>query len=502
MPAAPQLEVATRARTALQRVGLSRPVRLAVDDGLIAAGITSVLDYGCGRGGDVARLVRAGIRCVGWDPYHRPNGMLSRSHIVNLGYVVNVIEDPQERQLTLRRAWSLTRDVLIVSARLTSDSRDLEGVPFRDGVRTSTGTFQKLFAQDELRAWIDSSLGVRSAAAAPGVFFVFRHAALEQAWLLRRVRRTQRLAPVSRELLAQHEELLRPLIDFVSERGRLPRALELDAGPAIEREFGTIRNAFAVVRRVTGTEPWDRVRDARSQDLLVFLALSRFDKRARPKDLPDDIRNDIRDLFGSHAAACRQADRLLFELANQQRVRAAAAASHVGKRLPNALYLHADALAHLPPILRVLDGAARRLIGDVEASTVVKLHLDRPAVSYLEYPAFDSDPHPALRSGYIVALDRLRCDFRDYGRHANPPILHRKELLLAAEDPRHRRFATLTRQEERARLYEQPEAIGTQAAWQQLLDERGLRYAGHRLVRASTRTGHRPTEPAPPLSSG
>lgn len=458
-------------------------MRLAVDDGLILAGQTSLLDYGCGRGGDVTRLSRAGVQCAGWDPHHRPDGSLEPSDVVNLGYVVNVIEDPNERKATVRRAWSLARSVLIVSARLTSDSRDLEGVPFRDGLRTSTGTFQKLYTQDELRAWIDSTLGVRSAAAAPGVFLVFRHPALEQTWLLRRVRRLRRLAPISRELLVQHEALLRPLVEFVSERGRLPRALELPTGADIENEFGTLRNAFSVIRRVSGTEPWDRVRDARSQDLLVFLALSRFDKRPRPKDLPEVVRYDIRDLFGSYVAACRQADRLLFELANQDRVRAAAAASKVGKRLPTALYLHADALAELPPILRVLDGAARRLIGDVEASTVVKLHLDRPAVSYLEYPEFDKMPHPALRSGYLVALDRLRCDFRDYSSHDNPPILHRKELLLAGGDPRYERFAALTRQEQRAGLYERPAAIGTRRAWEGLLEARGLRYSGHRLVR-------------------
>lgn len=484
MPAAAPPEVATRARTALRRVELSRPVRLALDDHLIDGPSTSVLDYGCGRGGDVERLSRAGIQCEGWDPQHRPNGLLAPSDVVNLGYVVNVIEDPQERQATLRKAWDLARLVLLVSGRLGAESPDLEGVPFRDGLRTSTGTFQKLYAQDELRGWIDSTLGVKSTAAAPGVFYVFRHPALEQEWLLRRVGRGRRRAPISRELLARHESLLRPLLDFFAERGRLPRGSELVDRAAIEREFGTLRNAFAVVRRVTGTDPWDRLRDGRAKDLLVFLALTRFDKRPRPKDLPEEIRYDIRGLFGSHAAACRQADRLLFELSNQDRVRAAAAASTVGKRLPSALYLHADAVSELPPILRVLDGAARRLIGDGETSTVVKLHLDRPAVSYLEYPDFDKAPHPALRSGYLVKLDRLHCDFRDYSRHANPPILHRKELLLATDDPRRKRFVALTRQEERAGLYEKPAEIGTQRAWQRLLDAKGLRYAGHRLVRS------------------
>lgn len=431
----------------------------------------------------MARLARAGIECRGWDPHHRPDTPLSPSDVVNLGYVVNVIEDLPERETALRRAWSLTGEVLLVSARLTGESGDLEGERFRDGVRTSVGSFQKLYRQDDLRSWIDATLRVRSTAAAPGVFLVFRHPALEQAWLLRRVRRSQRLAPISRELLAQHEDLLTPLVEFVSERGRLPRDSELDSSAEIEREFGSLRNAFSVVRRVTGTEQWDRVRDARSQDLLVFLALSRFDGRPRPKDLPEEIRHDVRGLFGSHAAACRQADRLLLELANQDRIRAAVGASLVGKRLPNALYLHSDAVGRLPPILRVLDGAGRRLIGDADNSTVIKLHLDRPAVSYLEYPDFDTAPHPTLRSGYLVTLDRLRCDFRDYSCHANPPILHRKELLLAEDDHRHRRFAALTRQEERAGLYATPETIGRQAGWQSLLAARGFHYAGHRLVR-------------------
>jgi DNA phosphorothioation-associated putative methyltransferase len=464
---------------------MSRPMRIAVEDGLIEAGDTSVLDYGCGRGGDVARLERAGVDCVGWDPHHRPDTPLAVRDVVNLGYVVNVIEEPAERVATLRHAWSLARAVLIVSARLTAETTDLEGVPFRDGVRTAAGTFQKLYRQDELRAWIDMSLGVRSAAAAPGVFMVFRHPALEQRWFYRRVRRSQRLAPISSKLIEQHEGLLRPLIAFVTDRGRLPRREELEAASDIEREFGTVRNAFAVVRRVTGTEQWDRVRDARSRDLLVLLALARFDKRPRPKDLPPEIRYDIRDLFGSYASACRQADRLLFELANQDRVRSAASASAVGKRLPTALYLHSDAVGMLPPILRVLEGAARRLVGTMDASTVVKLHLDRPAVSFLEYPRFDRDPHPALTSGYIVALDRLRCDFRDYSTHLNPPILHRKELLLAPDDPRHKRFSALTRQEQRAGLYAKPEGIGRRRGWDARVRASGLGYSGHCLVRMS-----------------
>jgi DNA phosphorothioation-associated putative methyltransferase len=105
-------------------------------------------------------------------------------------------------------------------------------------------------------------------------------------------------------------------------------------------------------------------------------------------------------------------------------------------------------------------------------------------VSYLEYPDFDKKAHPALRSGYLVSLDSLRCDFRDYSAHRNPPILHRKELLLAADDPRRERFARLTKQEERAGLFASPSSIGTERGWETALSRKGLRVAGHRLLRA------------------
>lgn len=480
---------AVRARTALARVALSRPMRLAVDDGLIAPEATTVLDYGCGLGGDVERLTAAGVRCNGWDPFHCPDGNLEPSDVVNLGYVVNVIEELEEREETLRRAWAFARCALIVSARLEGESAvPQEEKPFGDGFRTTIGSFQKLYGQGELRTWIDATLQARAVAAAPGVFIVFRHPALEQEWRLRRVRHSRRAAPLSRELLARHDDLIRPLVQFVADRGRLPRGDELANSQEIEEKFGTLRRAFAVVRRVSGDERWDRIRDERSQDLLVFVALSRFDGTLRPKDLPEEIRLDVRDLFGSHAAAFRQADRLLGELANAKRVRAAALASSAGKRAMDALYVHMDALTVLPPILRILEGAARRLIGAVVRKTLVKLHLDQPAVSYLEFPDFDSVPHPELQRGFVVRLDRLRCDVRDYSDGADRPILHRKELFLADTDPRRNRFAALTRQEEAAGLYDLATPIGTRRGWERLLAERRLGYRGHRLVRVGATT--------------
>lgn len=473
---------AARGRTALGRTALSRPIARALEDGLIAE-TTSVFDYGCGRGDDLRRLMRLGIRCRGYDLNHRPDAPRAPAHVVNLGFVVNVIEDPAERANTLRAAWALTQHVLVVAARLTSETRDLEGTAHRDGLLTSTGTFQKLFSQQELRAWIEHALQRTTVAAAPGIFYVFREPVLEQALLARRVRRTAVRPRISQTLFDQHEPLLRRLMGFYAERGRLPRPAETADHAELTREFVSPRAAFAVIRRLTGDEPWDRVRDGRAADLLVYLALARFGKRLKPSELPDELRYDIRDLFGNHKAACEQADRLLFAIAEADRIKAACAAAPTGKRLPTALYLHVDAVGHLAPVLRVIEGTARALVGEIDEATLVKIHTDRPAISYLAYPDFDRDPHPALQSGYIVRLDALRVDHRDYTGHANPPILHRKESFLAADDPRRSKFARLTRQEERAGLFAEPSRIGNRQGWATLLRSHGLAFSGHRLVK-------------------
>ena len=472
--------VVERHRTALTRVALSRPVDRAVQDGLISSE-TSVLDYGCGRGGDVDRLGRMGIACTGYDPVFRPIDDLHSAAVVNLGYVVNVIEDPFERQRTLRQAWSLAEGVLIVSGRLEGEARDLAGKTCGDGVLTTTGTFQKFYQQDELRLWIQRTLDASAVAAAPGVFYVFRDTAVEQAFLLTRVRRSVSRPRVSRELFERHNELLTGLIGFVEERGRLPRAGEWDREADVREALGSLRQAFLIVKRSTGEERWDRIRIRRSEDLLVFLALSRFGRRPRFGELPEELRHDLRDLFGSYKAACEQADRLLFAVAETHRVLAAVQAAPTGKRTPTALYVHVSAVERLAPILRVREGCARALLGTVQETTLIKFHLDRAAISYLEYPRFDLDAHPVLRSGYIVRLDDLHADHRDYAGHNNPPVLHRKELFVAEDYPLRERFARLTRQEVKAGLYATPERIGTRKGWEKVLAIRGVRISGHRL---------------------
>lgn len=481
-----QSDLEARGRTALTRVALSRPVQRAIDDGIIDAS-TSVFDYGCGQGGDIRRLARSGFKVAGWDPVHAPTAIKEPSEVVNLGFVLNVIDTAAERAIVVRDAWRLTKQVLIVSARLTDEAHRLEGTAEGDGVRTASGTFQKFFTQEELKAWLEQTVGQAAVAGAPGVMYLFREAALEQAYFARRVRRIVRRAPISRELFEKHTDLLAGLTQYFTEHGRLPRAGELVDEADLRDIFGTAKAAWAVIRRVTGDEPWDRIRNDRSADLLVYLALARFGRRPRLSQLEPSLQTDLRDLFGSYKAACAQGDRLLFAVGDPDRVAAAARSSSIGKCLPSAFYVHVDALDELVPVLRVYEGTARALVGQVDEATIVKLHLDRPAVSYLSYPDFDTDPHPALDSGYIVRLDRLTVEHRNYSGHRNPPVLHRKELFLLPEDQRRARYARLTRQEERAGLFARPSRIGLRDGWRGELAQLGLTHRGHRLVRETQR---------------
>ena len=104
----PILKIA-RHRTAMVRDDLSKQVKLLLQYNLLKPG-RSFFDYGCGHGNDIQNLKSLGFEAAGWDPTHRTHEALVEADVVNLGYVLNVIEDPAERVEALARAWSLRRN--------------------------------------------------------------------------------------------------------------------------------------------------------------------------------------------------------------------------------------------------------------------------------------------------------------------------------------------------------------------------------------------------------
>ena len=472
-----------RHRTAMRRDQLSRPIRLALAHELLTNDRT-FFDYGCGRGDDIRRLASEGINADGWDPAHRPDARLQPADVVNLGYVVNVIEDPREREETLRRSWSLARRVLVVAARLVDERDSAHVAPLHDGWITRRGTFQKFFEHEELGSWIRSVLDLDPVAASLGVYYIFREPHERELYLASRFRRPIALPRARRSDadFQEHRTALEPLIQFVSERGRLPDRSELDTSDEIEAIFGSLKRAFRVVTLVTDADDWDRVRRERAVDLLVHLALARFHGRPRWSDVPDAMQRDIRAFFSSYKAACARADDLLFATGNRDAIDMAIWVATVGKATPSAIYVHTSALHGLPALLRVYEGCARALVGSVEGTTLVKLSRAEPQVSYLQYPDFDADPHPALKRSVVCDLRRLHVSIRDFSERPNPPILHRKELFIADDHPKRDMFARLTEAEERRGLYMDAARIGTRAGWDAVCDEAGVELRGHRVI--------------------
>lgn len=279
--------VIARHKTAIRRRDFSRPVKCALRDGLIDSG-AGVFDYGCGHGEDVKLLRAQSVTCDGWDPVFRPDTPLTEADIVNIGYVINVIEDPTERSAALRQAWQLCQRVLVVAAQLKVAGRGKTFVEFGDGIVTGRGTFQKLYEQAELKQYLEGELGTEPIAAGLGVFYLFKDEAARQQLLASRYHR-RAIAPrqrVSEALFEKHRELLERFMAAIAELGRVPEVDEFADSSELVNHFGSAKRAFAVVRRVTGADEWDTIGRRRTEDLLIYLALARFRSRPPISKLP------------------------------------------------------------------------------------------------------------------------------------------------------------------------------------------------------------------------
>ncbi len=476
-----------RHKTAIRRGDYSRPVKALLRDSLLGDGV-SFFDYGCGRGEDVELLTARGFTCGSWDPAFRPDSPKSEADVVNLGYVINVIEDPDERAATVRQAWELARQLLVVSAQVLVAGRGKAPVEFGDGVLTCRGTFQKFFEQDELKAFVEAQIQTEAIPAGIGVIYAFKDEGRRQQFLSNRFRRREVLPRKKRVADAQFQEnreLLEALMAAVASYGRLPEPDEFPLTEEVAERFGSLKRAFAVVRQITGGDEWEQIAKRRAEDMLVYLALARFRGRPAISLLPRTLQLDVKAFFGAYTKACSQADELLFQAGKSDLIDAACKRSPVGKLLPDALYVHREALDNLEPVLRVYEGCGRAYIGEVEGANVVKIHRYSGKVSYLVYPGFEKNPHPALVRSVKLNMRTRQLECHEFGQGGNPPILHRKESFLHDAHPLREKFAKLTAQEEKVGLLEDTATIGTLEGWKTRLGEKGYALRGHKLVRAA-----------------
>jgi hypothetical protein len=85
------------------------------------------------------------------------------------------------------------------------------------------------------------------------------------------------------------------------------------------------------------------------------------------------------------------------------------------------------------------------------------------------YENFFNNPFPTLQRSCVVDVVSGRVKQRYYDVSKNPPILHRKELLLPSDHPEVPRFAALTQQLETLGLFRDSRRIGFAQQWQKRL---------------------------------
>lgn len=448
-----------RHRTAISRTDLSKPIREALAIGVLAEGHT-VFDYGCGLGNDAAHLRAMGYTVAAWDPAYFPKEPKLPAEFVNLGYVLNVIEDPAERVDVLLDAWAFTERVLVVSTLIEGNELYNSVREHSDGILTKRNTFQKYFSPAEIQGLIESALDAEAHPISTGIYAVFRDARDAQAFLSARSRRhidweqlSRRLGfmrraprPGAVDVYLQNQELLDEFWTLAIDLGRLPQAGEFQREQELRERIGTHKKALRIFTDRFGTDTYEAARRQRRDDLLVYLALANFRKPIPLKHLGDRLRNDLESHFGSYKQAQTLGLQLLLSLKDSDTLIAAIRSADVGwfDEAEAHYSVHRSVVETLPAPLRVFVDCGCRLYGSYRDADIIKIHARSHKVTLLNYHDFDSEPLPSLKTRIKIDLARLQVQVFEYAEAAQEQRLFFKERFLPANHPNQGRMAAVS----------------------------------------------------------
>ncbi len=445
----------SRHLTALNRTSLSAPMQTLGRYGYLNDQL-QIFDYGCGYGSDITALQTEGIAVNGWDPYYAPDNEKKKSDIVNLGFVINVIEDFEERVDALNNAWALAKKLLVVSVMLENLNRGL-GQTFGDGYISTRNTFQKYFSQNEIIEFIREVLDVEPIAVAPGIIYAFRDKELEQDFQLKRYSRNRyrsslksiqiSLAPrvTQKEKLqrfyAKHSELLSELWALWLELGRRPLEGEVKELAPIIDLFGSLKKGLNFLERLNGSDEIKKSLEARLEDLKVYFSLGIFEQRSPYKVVNPKIRNDIKFFFGAIRNAKNDAAELLYKIADSDLIEQACkqAREHGLGWLEEgeSLQLHSSMIEQLPAVLRVYIGCASAMYGDYKNADLVKIHMNSGKLTLMNFDDFEGKALPRMLERVKIKFREQDIEYFDYVDEYEPPYLYYKSRYINEEFPKY-----------------------------------------------------------------
>lgn len=497
-----------RHRTAIVRHELSAPMKTLVKHGYLE-GNYSIFDYGCGRGDDLRELEAHGLDVLGWDPNFQPDNDKSPSDIVNLGFVLNVIEDQDERLDALLGAWELTQQFLVVSVMLANESYISQFKPYKDGVITSRNTFQKYYAQAEIKAYIERSLQEDAIAVAPGIFYIFKDKLEEQQYLQRKYKRhhswKQLTSPTPHDakdkaklLVAQNQAIFHAFWHQCLELGRIPANDEFEQSEQVRTLIGSHKKVFNLLREIYDTKEFEHAQKSRREDLLVYFALRLFEKRKPYTQQPESLKRDIKALFDDYKTAQSLATELLFaiadnELINQQCTKAHAQLKASVFNQGHSLIFHRNFIDELPLLLRVYVGAGLQMYGELdEEIDLVKIHTTSGKLTLTGYDEYQKSV-PFLVERIKIKMADQEIDFFDYvAEHRRPPLLN-KHLYMAESDNNYEKQKSFDKRLAKLMDYEPSEETQMhRAEFDVLLEKNSKQIRGHSIYDISNiKTNHK-----------
>lgn len=435
-----------RHKTALIRHELSSPMKNLAKNGYLSGEYT-VFDYGCGQGDDLRELEAHGIDALGWDPNFQPDNDKVNSDIVNLGFVLNVIEDKDERLEALLSAWELSNQLLVVSVMLANDNYIAQFTPYKDGVITTRNTFQKYYAQSEIKAYLEHSLQEDVITVAPGIFYIFKNKLAEQQYLQNRYRRhhkwQQLTSPVpvdakdkAKLIITQHQELFNQFWLTCLELGRIPASDEFADTDKVKTLIGAPKKVFNLLLELFDHKEFEQAEHSRKEDLLLYFAMGLFEKRKPYTQQPESLKRDIKALFGDYKTALNLATELLFAIAdtnliNQQCEKAHQTMSASLLNKDHSLIFHKDFMDELPILLRVYVGAGLQMYGELnDEIDLIKIHITSGKLTLTAYDNFEKSV-PFLVERIKIKMAEQDIDFFDYVDEDKRPPLLNKHLYIS-----------------------------------------------------------------------
>jgi DNA phosphorothioation-associated putative methyltransferase len=433
-----------RDKTAIVRYELSGPMKTLAKNGFLE-GQYSIFDYGCGRGDDLRELEAHGLDVLGWDPNFLPDADKVNADLVNIGFVINVIEERNERIEALQDAWELTDKLLLVSAMLANESYLAKFTPYKDGIITSRNTFQKYYTQSELKLFIELSLDEQAIAVAPGIYFIFKDKEIEQEFLQNRHRRNHswehKSQPIdikeakTKLLFSTHNDLFESLWENCLLLGRCPAIDEFSRSNELVELLGTMKKAFRLCKSFYDTKDLSIAQQMRKEDLLVYFAVGLFGKRKAYKHQSEQTKRDVKEFFGTHTVAQAQATELLFQIADVEKIEQEcteanetlpASVLDYENEISHSLTLHKKYLDLLSPLLRVYVSSALQLYGELDDIQLIKIHITSGKLTLLGYEDFETAELPRLKERVKIKMAEQDVDFFDYMNESQRPVLINK----------------------------------------------------------------------------